>query len=331
MKRVFQFLGIALLLLVITFITLAIVQPKDLIVERSIIVKAPQQAVFNQIQHFKNWPNWSPWIAKEPTMKLTYTGIDGQKGSGYSWVGDEMGEGEMKNTNVTYKQLDYNLHFIKPWDGLAEGYLSAQDQSNGTTKVTWHMVNHGNFPFNALNYFMEQIIGKDFEDGLDLLKNYTEAHPEVALGLQNVEEKEYPETTFASIRKKIPFTEMQQFSVDAFKKLTSVAGSRISGPASTIYYVWDDKTQTTEMAPAFAVSGKDPIKDLDMVNVPRSISCTILHKGGYGSLGKAHEVLNQYIMEKGRRLNFMLEEYIVGPANESDTNKWVTNVVYIVN
>lgn len=330
MKRLFQFLGIAILLLVIVFISSAIIQPKDLVVERSIVIKAPQQAVFNQIQFFKNWPNWSPWIAKEPTMKLTYVGIDGQKGSSYSWIGDEMGEGEMKNTNVTYKQLDYNLHFIKPWEGLAEGYLSAQDQSNGTTKVSWHMVNHGSFPMNALNYFVEKIIGNDFEEGLELLKNYAEAHPQVALSKLNVEEKEYPATLLASIRKKIPFTEMQHFSIEAFSSLSKAAAERISGPASTVYYVWDEKTQTTDMAPAFAVSGTEPIKGVDMVNIPRSISCTILYKGGYGNLSKAHEVLNQYILEKGRRLNLILEEYIVGPATESDSTKWVTNVVYLV-
>lgn len=331
MKRLFQILGIALLLLFIAFIISAVIQPKDLIIERSIIVKAPQQAVYNQIQYFKNWPNWSPWIAKEPTMKLTYSGIDGTKGSGYRWIGDEMGEGEMKNTNATYKQLDYTLHFIKPWEGFADGYIAAQDQSNGTTKVTWHMVNHGGFPLNALNYFMEKVIGKDFEDGLELLKSYAESHPEVVASKQNVEEKEFPGATFACIRKKVAFTEMQQFSADAFKRLLQQAGSRINGPASTIYYVWDDKTQTTDMAPAYHVSGKEPIKGLEIVNIPRSISCSILHKGSYDNLHQAHEALNQYILEKGRMLNMILEEYIVGPADESDSNKWVTNVVYIVN
>jgi len=331
MKRLFQILSVALMLLLIVFIILAMVQPKDLIIERSIIVKAPQQAVYNQIQYFKNWPNWSPWHAKEPTMQLSYTGIDGTKGSSYKWLGDEMGEGEMKNTNATYKQLDYSLHFIEPWEGFADGYISAQDQSNGTTKVTWHMVNHGSFPLNALNYFMEKIIGNDFEDGLELLKDYAESHPEVVASKQNVEEKEFLGASFACIRKKVAFTEMQQFSAEAFKKLAQQAGSRINGPASTIYYVWDDESKTTDMAPAYHISGSEPIKGIDIINIPRSISCSILHKGSYENLHQAHEALNQYVLEKGRKVNLILEEYIVGPANETDANKWVTNVVYIVN
>jgi effector-binding domain-containing protein len=192
------------------------------------------------------------------------------------------------------------------------------------------MVSHGSFPMNALNYFTEKFIGNDFEDGLKLLKTYAEAHPTVALSQNDIIEKEFPATTYATLRKKISFSEMEQFSREAFGKLAAGLSDKVNSAATTIYYDWDEKNMITDMAPAFAIKGTEPIKGFDMVNVPASNSCQIAYKGGYGGLGKPHEIMGQYIAEKGKMLSYVIEQYLVGPANDVDSNKWVTNIIYIV-
>lgn len=330
MKKFITFLGISLVVLIVLLLIAGTVQPKDLSIERSIEIKSPQNVVFNQIKFFKNWPNWSPWFAKEPTLKMLYLGADGQLGSSYQWKGDEMGEGEMSNVGISNNKLDYNLHFITPWEGKADGSLITEDLGNGSTKVTWKMINHGTFPLNSLNYFMEKIIGKDFEDGLALLKKYAEANKVIPMSVNDIEEKEFPATNFASMRKKIPFSEMQAFSTEAFGKLAAVTQNTIVGTASTIYYDWDDKNQMTDMAPAFPVSAAATTPGIIMVNIPVSRSCQIAYKGGYAGLGQAHEIMGQYIAQKGIQLSYVIEQYQAGPANEPDSNKWVTNIVYVL-
>jgi hypothetical protein len=114
MKKLFRVLGISILALLVILLVLAVVQPKDVLIERSLTIKSPHAAVFNQIKYFKNWVNWSPWVAQEPNVKLVYLGDDGQVNSGYHWKGDDLGEGEMINTGIRNDQLDFRLQFIKP-------------------------------------------------------------------------------------------------------------------------------------------------------------------------------------------------------------------------
>ncbi len=330
MKKFFKILGILILILIIVFLILGLTQPKDITIVRTTTIKAPQQVVFNQISRFRNWPNWSPWLEVEPTTKMTYIGIDGQVGSSYKWLGDETGEGQMTNTGVTYKQMDYDLLFIKPWEGHAKGFIKAIDLKNGNTEVTWSMTMHSDFPMNALGFMTDRMVGKDFENGLELLKDYAQAHPTIEISMNSVEEKSFPATTYATIRGKIKWTDMQTFSTSAFATLKTATEGRRIGAASTFYYAWEDSLQTTDMAPAYAVSGTEPIAGVQMVNLPPSISCSILYKGGYANLGKANQVLAQYIAQKGRRLNYVIEEYLVGPETEPDSNKWVTNINFLV-
>jgi effector-binding domain-containing protein len=331
MKKFFKVLGVVVLLIVAIFLLLGLAQSKDVSVVRTTTIIAPQNVVFDQIARFKNWPNWSPWVEVEPSVQLTYEGIDGQVGSNYAWQGDETGSGKMTNTGITGEQMNFELLFIKPWEGHSSGFLKAEAVNAQETKVTWSMTMHSEFPMNAFNFMTDKMIGKDFERGLELLKNYTEAHPQIELTSSHVIEKGFPATTFAIVRKTIPWGEMKKFSEDAFWMLTKESGSRIAGPPCTFYYAWDEAARTADMAPAFAVSGSEPVKGAEIVTIPAMRSCSILYKGGYAGLEKAQRILGEYIATHNKVLHYTYEEYLVGPGNEADSNKWATNVNFLVN
>src|SRR4051812_21427355 len=118
MKKFLRFLVILVAVVAAAVLILALVEPTDVTVMRTTMIKAPKDVVFDQMVHFKNWTNWSPWYEMEPTMKMTYFGTDGQPGSGYHWVGgSKTGEGEMTNKGVTGTQMDYEMVFKKPREG----------------------------------------------------------------------------------------------------------------------------------------------------------------------------------------------------------------------
>jgi effector-binding domain-containing protein len=330
MKKLISFLGISLVIVVLIILIAGFMQPKDLSIERSVSINASHNVVFNQIKFFKNWTNWSPMVDKEPNIKISYLGLDGQFGSSFQWKSDDLGEGEVSNTGIFNNRLDYNVQFISPWESNADGSFITEDLGNNNSKVTWKMVKHGTFPFNAFNYFIEKIIGKDFENGLSLLKKYAESNQTIALSVHDIVEKEFPATQLATIRKKIPFSEMQAFSSEAFQKLAKLNQNKILGAASTIYYDWDDQNQMTDMAPAFPVSAASNSPEIIMVHIPATKSCQLAVKGSYAGLGRAHEIMGQYIAEKGIQLSYVIEQYQLGPANEADSNKWLTNVVYLI-
>src|SRR4051812_19038405 len=115
MRKFLRFLLVLLGIIVLGIIILGIVEPKEITVSRSTVISAPKDVIWEQIVKFKNWPNWSPWYAMEPTVEMTYFGEDGKEGSYYHWVGKKTGEGNMKNAGMKDGELDWALSFIKPF------------------------------------------------------------------------------------------------------------------------------------------------------------------------------------------------------------------------
>lgn len=179
MKKFIRFfLGLIGVVAILVF-ALALYEPTDITITRSILIKAPKQMVFDQFVQFKNWPHWSPWNRLDSSMKTTYYGTDGMPGSGYKWVGDEnkVGSGEMKNDGVQGTSMDYELHIFKPMAMDATGTIKVVDTTNGMVKASWSLKKYTPMPFNAMCMFVDfdKILGKDFEDGLNNLKNYIDS------------------------------------------------------------------------------------------------------------------------------------------------------------
>ena len=146
--------------------------PKKIVIVRAGKINAPKAMVMQQIRYFRNWPNWSPWIAIEPTVKMEYGGKDGDLNSYYKWRGDETGEGKMTNISVMQDQLNYTLEFIKPWKGKADGYISTKSINEKSTYLVWSMTIESKYPLNVFNFVTEKIVSDDFEKGIELLNKY---------------------------------------------------------------------------------------------------------------------------------------------------------------
>src|SRR4051812_4966582 len=129
MKKFLRFLIIFLVIGLTIMFSLALYEPQDTLVTRSTVIKAPKEAVFEQMVKFKNWTNWSPWYLMDSSMKITYTGTDGLPGSGYQWKGDEnkTGAGEMKNVSMEGTAMNLAITFTSPREGTATSVLKAKD------------------------------------------------------------------------------------------------------------------------------------------------------------------------------------------------------------
>lgn len=157
--------------LALLFILLGILGPKNYHVERSKVLNASADVVWNEISHFNNWPRWSPWQEKDPGVKNTFEGTDGTVGSVMKWEGDKnkTGTGQMVITAVEpNKMINYDLSFVVPWEMSSKGYFMLEETESKQTKVTW--ADEGDIPFmqRPMMFFanMDNFIGPDFERGL---------------------------------------------------------------------------------------------------------------------------------------------------------------------
>lgn len=318
------------------FLVLTFVEPNSVTITRSILIKAPKEAVFEQMVNFKNWPNWSPFYELDTAAKYTYGGTDGTEGSYYSWDSKktDVGSGAMMNTGVKGTRYEYHIDFSTPRKGTATGYFQATD-SAGMTKATWSMTMPLPFPMNALQVFpfcnLNKILGASFEHGLDKMKKYAESHPgETTMDIE-IKEVDYPAHMFQGVRKVIPMSDIMKFCSETYDTVKKVAGAKITGAAVGIYYTWDTATRSTDMFAGYPVSDTATAADgLTFGYVDASKAYMSVLKGGYSHEMIIHMALAKYAAAKGGVHPLVLEEYVSGPKNEPDSNKWVTNIYYLV-
>lgn len=331
--KVLRFIIILILILCVGFLALCLFASKEVNVERSTTVNAPKSVVFSQIVKFNNWQHWNPWIEQDSSTKWDVRGTDGEKGSAYHYVGQKIGEGTTINDGVTDGEMKYKLEILKPFPVNAGGYYKVASEG-GKTKVTWYY--HQDLQFYQRGFMaimgVGKMLGKTFDRGLELLKTYSEAHADDTAVVGGITDIMYPAHTYAAVRKVVKWTDMHQFFMDCYALLGQQIGPRISGPASALYYNWDEANMQADMAACFPVSSNAPFTGGTIIEVPASAGYKIVYVGPYNNNMKlAHTALQQHVQAAGKTSKLVIEEYIKMPSNETDSNKYETNIIYLVN
>src|SRR5258706_521725 len=73
--------GLVLLLLVV-----GLFLPSAFSVQRSAVINATPNKVYNLVVEPKQWTKWSVWTQRDPDMKITYSGPPFGMGARWSWV-----------------------------------------------------------------------------------------------------------------------------------------------------------------------------------------------------------------------------------------------------
>ena len=165
-------------LAVVAILVLASTRPATYHVERSISTNAAPQAVFDVINDFHRFAEWSPWQKLDPAMKVTFDGPPIGVGSSLAWKGNrDAGAGRMTITEEAPPgSLTQKLEFLEPWKSTCSVRFDLAAEGEGS-RITWNMDGDLDFMSKVMSVFasMDQMIGKDFEAGLASLKQVAEA------------------------------------------------------------------------------------------------------------------------------------------------------------
>lgn len=152
-------------------------RPGTFHVERSIQIDAPPESVFQHVESFHSWSEWSPYEHLDPNLKRRFSGPTKGVGASYGWVGNaKAGEGEMRIVSSTpARELKIRLEFTKPFAAVNEATFTFQPVGGGT-KVTWAMDGTNNFVAKLFQLVvsMDKLVGAAFETGLASLKTLSE-------------------------------------------------------------------------------------------------------------------------------------------------------------
>jgi len=174
----FMIILFVVVLLIISVLTAAATRPDTFRVERSIAIKAPPARIFDLIDDFHRWSEWSPYEDLDPTMKRTFDGTTRGVGAIYAWEGDgKVGAGRMEiQKSISPAHIAIQLDFSRPFksNNIAELTLTPRGEA---IEVTWAM--HGPSPFISrlmgLFFNLDKTIGEGFETGLANMKEAAEA------------------------------------------------------------------------------------------------------------------------------------------------------------
>ena len=177
--RILKKILIALAIIIAIPLIVALFVKKDYAVEKEIVINAPKAEVFEYIKFLKNQDNYSKWNKIDPNMKKTYTGTDGTVGFISAWESknENVGVGEQEILKITEgERIDTKLRFKAPFEAQDDAYMITEDAENNQTKVKWGFKGAFPYPMNLMLLVMdmEEMLGKDMQDGLNNLKGLME-------------------------------------------------------------------------------------------------------------------------------------------------------------
>jgi len=142
-------------------------------VERTAVVPAPPQRVFDLVSDFHQWRRWSPWEDLDPALRRTYSGADTGTGAVYEWSGNrKAGRGRMEIVEATApSHVAIALDFVKPFRSSNTTEFTLTPEGDAT-RVRWSMTGPRPLLMRLFGFLfdMEKLVGKDFEKGLSQLR-----------------------------------------------------------------------------------------------------------------------------------------------------------------
>jgi hypothetical protein len=178
MSHTIGILLVIVAVVVVAFLLFAASRPNGFRVERTGRIKAPAEKIFPLIDDFHAWVSWSPYEKIDPALQRSYSGAGRGKGAVYEWQGNnKVGKGRMEITQSSpSRKIVIALHFMKPFEARNTAEFTMAPEGDATA-VTWAM--HGSSPFMAkvmcIFMSMDNMVGKQFEEGLANLKAVAEA------------------------------------------------------------------------------------------------------------------------------------------------------------
>jgi len=167
---------------VVVLVILAVVvatRPAAFHIERSTTIAAPAEVVFERVNDFRAWGDWSPWEKMHPQMARPFGGPPGGEGSTYAWRGNsKVGEGRMTiERSERPGRIVIKLEFLKPFAATNTATFTFSPAPGGGTAVNWAMDGRNNFMAKAFHMVMDvdKMVGADFERGLAAMKTVAEA------------------------------------------------------------------------------------------------------------------------------------------------------------
>jgi uncharacterized protein YndB with AHSA1/START domain len=167
----------ALVAVVVVFLGYVSTRKGEYRYERSGLIAAPAEKIYPYLSDLKKGALWNPYDQKDPGMKRSYGGSDGQVGSFVEFSGNqEVGSGRLELMSLAPNQkVEIRLTMTSPMKADNRVIYTLTPEGKGT-RFSWAMEGDGGFMSKLVTLFIdcEKMVAGDFEKGIANLKAVVE-------------------------------------------------------------------------------------------------------------------------------------------------------------
>ena len=177
--RIFRALFVLVVVVVVALVALGFFLPRRAHVERSIETSASPATVFEIVNSFRRFNEWSPWASLDPQARYTYSGPESGVGARMQWQSEspDVGSGSQEIIAVEAgRSVSIQLDFGQKGKPISK--MTLLPAGTGT-RIVWSMDSDFSDDFVGRYFapFLDRMVGPDYERGLAQLKRLVEVTP----------------------------------------------------------------------------------------------------------------------------------------------------------
>ncbi len=326
-----KYLTLTLLMLLGIWCIWAAFLPAVCNIERSMIINADANTIFENVNTLKTWKQWSYWDNIDSTMKSEYSGAESGVGAIHKWesANENVGKGSLEITKSEPRQLvETKLIF----EGMGEhmGGWKFRDTTGGVIVTSFMNMNNSFFfrPLMAIMGF-EEMLGADFDKSLNGLKTLSESMPPKVAAIP-MEESTLAPMKVITIKGSCSTEEVSQKlgamygQLMEFNKKNKI---KQAGPVFAIYSNYDNGKFDIEAGAPVDVLPAKTEGDIKAYETAEMKTYKAVHMGPYSGLMNFHAGINTFLESKGADSKGpRWEIYISDPIPGSDSTQWETDI-----
>lgn len=331
--KLLKYLAYIILGVIIVFLLLCLMGPKDLDVTETTSIKAPAAIPYNLTNNLQKTEMWNTWTMSDTTLVTEYNDIPYGVGAKSSWKSELTGEGTQEITeSILNSKVRSELNF-KGWEGA--NYAEFIFTKSGNKTDVSYSFDGTELPFLmrgfALVTGMKKSMVSNYKESLANIKRISEERAKGFYNGYEIQEEDLEERHFVINRQEVLPENITQFYATnlgaLFVKVQS-AGIEMSGMPCGLYFNWsEDGIAPIDMAAAIPIGDQISIRNVTTYTIPEQIAVVLDYYGDYSTIGQGHDAIEEYMSDRGYLPNPpTVEEYVTDPGEEPDPTKWLTKI-----
>ena len=330
MKKV----GVVVLLLIAVFVVTGYLLPRQVHIERAITIERPATMMFEILNSYRYFNEWSPWAKRDPKALFTISGPESGVGARMSWAGDPqlVGSGwQQIVASKPYEKINIKLDFDA--QGIADTGFTLVAKGAGT-EITWFFDSDLTEGVNFLDSFLaryfgllfDRWVGGDYEAGLANLKAYAESLPVSDFSQLKIERVDVTaqRILYVTTNSSEDPADIALAMAAAYAELSEFmnqADIAISGQPMVITRAWEEGSYQFDAAIPVDFIPPGLIGNVESGLSPEGPAVRAVHHGAYDQMMPTYTKLAAYISAHGlRQGQVSWEHYITDPASSTQTD-----------